>query len=306
MLSSMFKTLAALLLSSIAIPSFALEIEKVTDNVYALVGETGQRSTTNYGNNATFGVIVTSAGVVLIDSGATWKGAQQIERTIRKITDQPVKLVINTGGQDHRWLGNSYFKEKGARIVASKAAVEDQRKRAADQLNALSALLGEEIVEGTQAVYADVSFDDQYEVTMGKTSLILRKVGPAHTPGDSTVWMPQEKVAFTGDVVYVERMLGVMTFSSSRHWLEAFDTVTALAPEHIVPGHGHATTLAIAKAETYDYLVMLRDKVALLIASGGGMERAAEIDQSAFSHLQVYEEIKGRNAQQIYSEMEWE
>jgi glyoxylase-like metal-dependent hydrolase (beta-lactamase superfamily II) len=306
MFSTMFKTIAVLLLSLAAMPSFALEIEKITDNVYALVGDTGQRSATNYGNNATFGVIVTSEGVVLIDSGATWKGAQQIEQTVRKITKQPVKLVINTGGQDHRWLGNGYFKEKGAKIIASKAAVEDQRKRSADQLNALSAIVGDEIVAGTQPVYADVSFDDQYEVTLGETSLVLHKVGPAHTPGDSTVWMPKEKVAFTGDVVYVERMLGVLTFSNSRHWLEAFDAITALAPEHLVPGHGHTTTLAIAKTQTYDYLVMLRDKVALLIASGAGMERAAEIDQSAFSHLQVYEEIKGRNAQQVYSEMEWE
>ncbi len=79
MFSSVVKAFAVLIVSLASMPSFALEVEKVTDNVYALVGETGQRSATNFGNNATFGVIVTSEGVVLIDSGATWKGAQQIE-----------------------------------------------------------------------------------------------------------------------------------------------------------------------------------------------------------------------------------
>jgi len=306
MSSLIYRMLAILVLSLTAISSQALEIVKVSDNIYALVGDMGQRSSKNYGNNATFGVIVTSEGVVLIDSGATWKGARNIEKTIRQITDKPVKLVINTGGQDHRWLGNGYFKEKGAKIVASKAAVEDQRKRSADQINALSAIVGDECLDGTQPVYADETFDDQYEVTLGGTSLVVRSVGPAHTPGDAIVWMPKDKVVFSGDVVFVERMLGVLPFSNSQHWLEAFNTIATLAPEHLVPGHGHPTTLAKAKADTFDYLTLLRDKVGVLIDSGAGMERAAEIDQSAFSHLQVYDEIKGRNAQQVYSEMEWE
>lgn len=306
MYSSVIKTVSALLLSLVAMPVVALEIEKVTDNVYALVGEMGQRSANNYGNNATFGVIVTGEGVVLIDSGATWKGARKIEQTIRQITAQPVKLVINTGGQDHRWLGNGYFKAKGAKIVASRAAVADQRKRSADQFNALNELVGEECLDGTQPVYADEVFEDQYEVSIGGASLVIHGVGPAHTPGDAIVWLPKEKVAFSGDVVYVERMLGVLPYSNSRNWLTAFEKLAALEPAHIVPGHGHATTLERARAETYDYLVMLRDKVELLIASGAGMERVVEIDQSAFSHLQVYDEIKGKNAQQVYSEMEWE
>lgn len=300
------RTLAALLLWLAITPAHALEIERISDNLYALVGEMGQRNAANLGNNATFGVVITADGVVLIDSGASWKAAQQIEQTIRRITEQPVKVVINSGGQDHRWLGNGYFKAKGARIVAAKAAIEDQRKRAPEQLNALVALVGESGMANTQPRYAEEGFDGTLELTVGGTTLRLTHVGPAHTPGDTLVWLPDERVLFSGDVVYVERMLGVMPYSNSRHWLKAFETITALAPQHLVPGHGHVTTLERAKAETFDYLVMLREQVGELIATGAGMERAGEIDQSAFSHLLVYDEIKGRNAQQVYSEMEWE
>ncbi|HEY0635782.1 MAG TPA: MBL fold metallo-hydrolase [Gammaproteobacteria bacterium] len=300
------KIVAALLLWQAVAIAHALEIEKVTDNVYALVGEMGQRSAENLGNNATFGVVVTSEGVVLIDSGASWKGAQRIEEAIRTITDQPVKLVINSGGQDHRWLGNGYFKAKGARIIASNAAIEDQHKRAAEQLTALAVLVGERGMADTQPLQADEGFDGTLEITLGATTLQLIHAGPAHTPGDALVWLPAEQVVFTGDVVYVERLLGVMPYSSSRHWLTAFDMIAALKPRHLVPGHGHVTTLAQAKAETYDYLVMLRDQVGELIASGSGMERAGQIEQSAFSYLQAYDELKGRNSQQVYGEMEWE
>ena len=87
-----------------------LELQKVTADVYAIVGELGNRTAKNLGNNATFGFVITAEGVVLIDSGGTYQGAQEIDRLIKSVTDKPVVRVINTGGQDHRWLGNGYFK----------------------------------------------------------------------------------------------------------------------------------------------------------------------------------------------------
>lgn len=79
-----------------------LEVEKVADNVFALVGPLGGREPANLANNATFGAGVTSDGVILINTGGTYKGAQRIRETIRTITDKPVKIVINTDAQYHR------------------------------------------------------------------------------------------------------------------------------------------------------------------------------------------------------------
>ena len=134
----------------------------------------------------------------------------------------------------------------------------------------------------------------------------LRHAGPAHTPGDSYVWLPGRRVVFTGDIVYVERLLGVGSQSSSRLWLQAFEAVAALDPGHVVPGHGHATTLAQARVETYDYLVNLRDRMRTHIDAGGDMIGAVEVDQSAFARLEQFDSLAGRNAQQVFSEMEWE
>jgi len=106
-----------------------LELQKVSDDIYAIVGELGNRTAENLANNATFGVVVTKQGVVLIDSGGTYMGAQQIHQLIKTVTNQPVVKVINSGGQDHRWLGNDYFKQQGAQIIASENAVNDQKER---------------------------------------------------------------------------------------------------------------------------------------------------------------------------------
>jgi glyoxylase-like metal-dependent hydrolase (beta-lactamase superfamily II) len=299
-------TVALGLLISATAHGAGLEVQRVTDKVYALVGELGQRSPENLGNNATFGVIITSAGVVLVDPGGSLAGARQIEQAIGRITDKPVVVVVNTGGQDHRWLGNGYFRSKGARLIASRAAVADQRARAADQYNALAALIGEKALAGTEAVHAAETFETRHTLTVGDTRLELYHHGAAHTPGDSIVWLPAERIAFAGDIVYVERMLGVGPMSNSRSWVKVFEALRALNPRMVVPGHGHAVPLATASADTYDYLVFLRKAVRAHIDAGRGIEAIGGIDQSRFARLKVYEEIKDRNAQQVFQEMEWE
>ncbi|MCB1761116.1 MAG: MBL fold metallo-hydrolase [Gammaproteobacteria bacterium] len=283
-----------------------MRLQKVKDQVYAVVGPFGNRTPGNLGNNSTSGFVVTEEGVVLIDSGGTYQGAAAIEALIKQVTDKPVKVVINSGGQDHRWLGNGYFKERGARIIASTAAVEDQKSRTRDQLFILGNLVGTEGLEGTEPVYADETFEERTSFTLGGFAFELRYVGPAHTPGDSLIWLPEQRVAFSGDVIYIGRMLGVMPHSNSRHWIEAFDAIAALEPDTIIPGHGPATNLAEATKDTRGYLTFLRSAVEKFMDDGGDITRIGTLDQSRFSHLVDYETLKGRNAQQVYQEMEWE
>ncbi|HXK55505.1 MAG: MBL fold metallo-hydrolase [Gammaproteobacteria bacterium] len=283
-----------------------LKLQKVVPDVYAIVGELGNRTEENLGNNATFGFVVTTDGVVLIDSGGTYKGAGNIDALIRTVTDKPVVTVINTGGQDHRWLGNGYFRQRGAQIIASEKALLDQKKRARDQLIALGSLVREESIAGTAAVYADKTFATQFEFGMGGTQFEIHHSGQAHTPGDSYVWLPGKRVMFTGDIVFVERMLGVGPESNSKSWMRVFETVAAYKPRYLIPGHGHATDLSRAQKETYGYLRFLRKSVADFMGNGGDISAIGSLDQSQYSYLQNYDSIAGRNAQQVFAEMEWE
>jgi len=283
-----------------------MKLQKVTEDVYAIVGELGNRSADNLGNNATFGFVVTSAGVVLIDPGGTYLGAQKIDLLIKQVTDKPVVTVINSGGQDHRWLGNGYFKNQGAQIIASEAAVSDQRARTQDQFIGLGNLVGDEGIRGTDAIYAEKTFEQQLDFKLGDTLFEIRHAGQAHTPGDSFVWLPQKKVMFTGDIVYVERMLGVGAQSNSKNWINVFETMAAYQPRYLIPGHGQPTNLSRANKDTYDYLVFLRQSVSDFIENGGDMSDISSVDQSQFNYLLNFELIAGRNAQQVFTELEWE
>jgi glyoxylase-like metal-dependent hydrolase (beta-lactamase superfamily II) len=298
-----FITTAAFLLFTL--PLHALEVQKVTENVYAIIGPLDQRSTENLANNATFGVVVTDEGVVLVDTGGSWLGAEEIHGVIREITDQPVKIVINSGGQDHRWIGNDYWQQQGTQVIASSEAVTDHKDRGSVQMTGLSVLLGDNLA-GTVPAYADITFDTEYSFELGGIAFEITYAGQAHTPGDSFVWVPSESTVFTGDIVYMERILGIGGQSHSGTWIEVFEAVAALNPTHVVPGHGAPTDLAGATADTYDYLVNLRAQMGVFIDGGGDIIDSVNVEQGAFSYLENFEGLAKRNAQQVYSEMEWE
>ena len=300
----LFVVLASLFSSANATET--LQLQQIENDVYAVIGPLGNRSPENYGNNATFGFVITSDGVVIIDSGGTYKGAAEIHALIKSVTDQPVKIVINSGSQDHRWLGNGYFKKQGARIIASSKAVADQKARSQDQFIMLGNLVGDTGLQNTEAVYADETFDKSLNFTLGKTKFEVHHAGQAHTPGDSFIWLPQQRIVFSGDIVYVQRMLSISPASNSKSWVTAFEAMAALKPRVVVPGHGHVSNLQEATAHSYDYLVFLRQAVADFMEAGRGIEDIGKLDQSKFSFLLNYENLKGRNAQRVYEELEWE
>lgn len=300
--------IATLAFTALAAPLNAdvLNVIKVEDNVYAIVGPLEQRNPENLGNNATFGLVVTDAGAVLVDPGGSYKGAMALHDVIKDITDQPVKYVVDTGGQDHRWLGNGYWQQQGAQVIASDEAVADHHDRGSMQLTGLTALIGANMLAGTEPAYADITFASDYTLTIGDVTLQLHHNGAAHTPGDSTVWLADRSVLFAGDIIYMERILGIGSQSNARDWIASFEALAALAPTHIVPGHGAPTDLAGATRDTYDYLVNIRNKMANYIDNSGDIIESVKIDQAAFRYLENFDQLAGRNAQEVFSQMEWE
>jgi glyoxylase-like metal-dependent hydrolase (beta-lactamase superfamily II) len=299
---------ACLIASSLARADYQPKAEPVTDNVYAIVGPLGQRSVDNDGLNANFGFVVTPEGVVLIDSGASARGAQQIETAIRGVTTQPVRWVINTGSQDHRWLGNAYFASKGAEIIALEQAVATQQQYARQQLDGLRRFLGDRLA-GTEplsaAIPQKVGADGTATVTRGGESFVLR-YSNAHYPGDAIVHLPRQQVVFSGDLVFVDRLLGVLPMSSVRNGQQAFQALAALKPSRIVPGHGRVCDLALAQRDTGDYYDFLADTIG---TAANAMEPMDEVlsrhaDLPAFRQLENYRDLHRANMNRAFTEFE--
>jgi glyoxylase-like metal-dependent hydrolase (beta-lactamase superfamily II) len=306
----MLKTFALLMstlfcFASAQAAEFMPKAELVVDNVYAIVGPLGQRSAENDGSNANFGFIVTAQGVILIDSGASKLGAQKLESAIAKVTDQPVRWVINTGSQDHRWLGNDHFASQGAQLYALKRTTATQAEFANQHMQMLAGFLGPRL-DGTKPMPATTRLDgDEASIELGGETLTLRYTD-AHFPGDAWVWLPKRNVMFTGDLVYVDRILGVLPWSSVRNGQKAFHALEALNPKHIVPGHGGVCDLAKAKRDSGDYEDFLANVIG---AAAKDMEPLDETlnkhaDQPRFKHLYNFSDLHRANMNRAFVEFE--
>lgn len=289
--------------------SHAVEVRfaPVAPGVFAFVGEKGGRTYENEGLNANIGLVVTSSGVLLVDSGASYLGAKQIHEAVKKVTSQPVKWVINTGGQDHRWLGNGYFLAQGAEVIGHASARADMLARGGDHMNSLRPELKEKL-DGTVPTLPSRWLDGSHQtLNLGGTVVEVKYLGGAHTPGDVVVWLPGQRVAFSGDVVYVDRMLGVLPVSHTGRWLQSFAALQALQPERIVPGHGEVCDLATAQAHTRDYLVALRAHMKKAVDDGAEISAAIKaFDAQPWMGLLNAAQLHPGNASRTYLELERE
>ena len=119
--------------------------------------------------------------------------------------------------------------------------------------------------------------------------------------------MPRQRVAFAGDIVYLDRLLGVLPVSNVKNWLASFDALAALQPRIVVPGHGAPATLDKARKETRDYLARLRGHMKKAVDAGDDIQAAIQsLDDREHAYLAVYPELRGPNASRAYLEAEME
>jgi len=308
----MYKRTALILVAAVAgllalsaRADFQPKAEQVVDNVYAIVGPLGQRSAENDGLNANFGFVVTPEGVILIDSGASRLGAEKLAAAIAKVTDKPVRWVVNTGSQDHRWLGNDYFAGKGAEVIALARTAATQAEYAEQHMQGMKRFLGERMQGTTPLPASKTLTGDSATLQLGGETLELAYTD-AHFPGDAWVWLPKRGVMFSGDLVYVDRILGVLPWSSVSNGHKAFKALAALQPKYIVPGHGRVCDLAQAQRETGDYYDFLANKVG---AAAKEMEPLTATldryqDMPQFRHLYNYDDLHRANMSRAFTEFE--
>lgn len=280
---------------------------EVAPGVYSAIGATQPPTYENAGHNNNLSFIVTSDGVVVVNGGASWKLAEALHAEIRKVTDQPVKLVINENGQGHSMLGNSYWAAQGVPILAHEDAARDFLDMEGPRgLEALKSYAREN-AEGTTIVAPTETFTDRKDIRMGDTRIEVLHLGPAHSPGDTQVWLPDQKVLIAGDIAFSERMPPIFQGTCTSCWIETFETgLEPLGAEIIVPGHGAATDLDTVRKGTTGYLKDLRAKIGAHLEEGGDLASAFYVDQSEWAYMDTFEELATKNAGVVFSEMEFE
>lgn len=279
---------------------------EVIPHVFSAIGATAPPTYENAGHNNNLSFIVTGDGVVVVNSGASALLAKALHDEIRAVTDQPVRLVINENGQGHSMLGNGYWAAQGVPILAHEDAIAEFEDGAPQDLASLERYAREN-AEGTTIALPDRSFAEREVITMGDVTIEVLHLGPAHSPGDTQVWIPQWSMMIAGDIAFHERMPPIFEGTCTSCWIETWETAFApLAPTYVIPGHGHPTNLAQVTRYTVDYLRDLRSKIGAHLEAGGDLAGAYYVDQSAWAHLDTFEELATKNAGVVFTEMEFE
>ena len=302
--------IAGLLAASVACAAVAIEVKptRVTDNVYFVQGRAGVASAANEGFNANAGFVVTPAGVVVIDALGTPALGEALIAAIGTITKQPIKRLILTHYHADHFYGAVAFRRAGVEIWAHRSALpylesgepERRREQRAKELFPW-------VDERMPIVRADRWLDDVTAFELGGVAFEVRHVGPAHSPEDSIVVLPRERVVFSGDLLFAGRIPFVGD-ADSRLWLARIEELLALSPRFIVTGHGGMSTdPARDLALTRDYLVYLRSVMGKAVESFTPFEEAyASTDWSRFASVPVFEPANRVNAYGTYLLMEGE
>mgnify|MGYP000467503426 CR=1 FL=1 len=254
--------------------------EKLSDNAYAYTAE-GDPNT---------GVIIGDDGCMIIDATATPVAAQGVIAKIREITDKPIKYVVLTHYHAVRVLGASGYKSEGLeQIIASRDTydliVERGQQDMDSEIGRFPRLF--QAVESVPGLtWPTMTFTGKMTLWLGKLEVQILQLGRGHTKGDTVVWLPQEKVLFSGDLVEFDATpyAGDAYFQD---WPQTLDAIAALKPEKLVPGRGaalqNAAEVQAGLAGTRNFI---SDLWAEVKAGADARQDLRKVYEAAFAKLQ--------------------
>lgn len=282
-----------------------MSLQKVAPDCYYVQGQSGT-AIENEGFISNAGVVVTDAGVVVIDALGSPSLAQRLMQQIRTLTDKPVVKVIVTHYHADHVLGLQYFKEQGAEIIAPSGAEKYLNSPASgERLEERRLSLDPWVNDDTTLVWPNRYIEGAMELQVGGTRFHLTLLGDAHSDADMTVYVENERVLYSGDVMF-EGRLPFLGSSNTRLWLDALERMENSDPAALVPGHGHHQVAPVSSLGlTYRYLHYLRETMGAAVDELMPFDEAyAATDWSEFRELPAFDEANRRNAYQVYLSMQ--
>lgn len=260
------------------------------------------------------GLITGSGASLMVDTLFDLALTHEMLEGIRPVTDHhPLATLVNTHSDGDHVFGNQLLAERGVEILASAAAAELMTQ---DQVDALAAvkrldgvvgeftrhIFGPFDFDGITATGPDRTFDGEEHLDVGGREVHLIQVGPAHTPGDTLVHVPDARLLYAGDILFVGGTPVVWAGPTSR-WIAACDRILDMDVATIVPGHGPVTDKD-GVAPVRDYLQYVQEEATKRHDDGLDVDQAvASIDLGRFAGLPEHGRL-AQNVLNVYQELD--
>ncbi|HEX9445315.1 MAG TPA: MBL fold metallo-hydrolase [Candidatus Binatia bacterium] len=262
---------ALILAAGLSSPAAAItpdkpEFKKLAEGVYAYVGKL---------NDANAMVVVTSEGVVVVDTGNNQPETRNILKYIQGVTQQPVRYVVITQNHGDHIGGTPLFSPPAA-VVLHERAAKDWAGWKSYQVNTWRKRFPEraEALKNFSPLDAAVTFGDRMTLRLGGKTIELVYVDDPYNPGDIAVWLPESGVLHGGFAAYKERHPDIRPdYSHGTTWgmLKQLEALIALKPKIVVPAHGPVMGVADLQV-MIDYLLLARQRVRGMMEQGMTVE----------------------------------
>lgn len=273
------------------------ELTKITDNIYSYVGVKDASPANSFAANA--GIVIGKDSVLVVDTLISAKEGERFLADIRKVTTKPIKYVVNTHTHLDHALGNCVFGKLGATVISHDADRDSLLKNGAEILkNAGNYGLKPEDMAGTEILAPTFSFSEKLSIDLGGVDVQLLRTSPSHTAGSLVVYLPKEKLLFSGDILFTDfhPFLADGDFSG---WKATLDNLLAMDVEKIVPGHGSLSTKKDLQ-EMKAYLTLFDTKARELAAAGADADAITAELKKALPQRSMAEWMIGYNVKVRY------
>jgi quinoprotein relay system zinc metallohydrolase 2 len=287
-----------------------LPIREIAPGVYAYEGAIALMDHANEGAIANLGFIVGDDAVAVIDTGGSVVEGRRLRAAIAKITDKPIRYVINTHEHPDHVFGNAAFEAPDTTFVGHKNLPRALLQRKDFYLSAFRLMIGDDLIKEVKIIpptlLVNIGKDKEMRLDLGHRTLVLRAWPIMHTDCDLTVLDEKTATLFTGDLVFFQHV--PVVDGSLKGWLAAMDDLAAIPAKLAVPGHGEiGLDWPRALADERAYLTKLTKDLRGFIAKGADVgEAAKEAGQSEAKNWQLFGDYNPRNATAGFAELEWE
>lgn len=285
----------------------AMELVKVSDHVYYVQGAAGT-PTENQGFISNAGFVVTSEGVVVFDALGTPSLAHKLVQKIRTVTNLPIKRVVVSHYHADHIYGLQIFKAMGAEIWAPDGAQEYLNSESArSRLDERRVSLYPWVNDDTRVIAPDLYLDKRTAFSVGNVDFVINVLGGAHSDGDLTLYVENDRVLFSGDIIF-EGRVAYLGDSDTKVWLQTLIKMETSKLVALIPGHGPAARDPNkAISATRRYLAFIRNSMGRAVDELTPFAQAYdEVDWSEFKDLPAFDQANRRNAYQVYLSMEAE
>lgn len=299
------KIIFSLIITSIYSFGFDYNLKpiKVSNDVWCFLGKLEVPSNDNGGFMSNSCYIKADDAYILVDSGPSYNFAKQAYAAMSKIKKLPVKTVISTHSHDDHWLGNSFYKDTfGAKILGPSLINKNYNK---DSKTRLLNMLSEQTMKNTKIVKIDEEIKKTTTLKVGSKEITIVPVGvKAHTSEDLFVYLANDKVLFSGDMVMNGRITSNRDGSVIGE-LKALEMINSKQWDALVPGHGLDTSKT-ATDEIVQYFTLLKQRVLEAIENDTiGSEITKVVTMPEFKNKAMYKELNSKNVFDAYRELEF-